>query len=222
MIHRRGEHVSGTIHCAYQWKYDTDCASSVSFFALPDFGFPKQPHHHDGDNDGDLFQMHEGSLGDMLAAAEGYLNRASRPDEGRVKAFIKYVLLYNILPEHTPLHELGKNNTFATALKLPDGSLDGKPLRVRVKRNIGLDPRPSVNFVSKILVPDIPVKNGKPDLLAPYRAQFRADGGMCRCCSHCQQAHSSPSFYLPDRILVIRCFLYVRKSLSSWPVTSWC
>ncbi len=145
-------------------KYRTDCARSVTFFALPDFGFPKPPHRHDNDEDvelEDLFQMPEGSVGDMLATAEGYLNSARKPDEDKIKAFIKYVLLYNILPENTPLQELGKNNTFATALKLPDGSLDGKPLRIRVSKNFGLGPRTSVNLYSKVLVPDIPVKNGK-------------------------------------------------------------
>ncbi|PIL23718.1 hypothetical protein GSI_13468 [Ganoderma sinense ZZ0214-1] len=140
-----------------------DSAQSITFFALPDFGFPKPPHRPDSDEDfefEDPFQMREGSVGDMLATAEGYLNSVRKPDEGMIKAFLKYVLLYNILPENTPLQELGKNNSFATALKLPDGSLDGEPLRVRLQTNLGLDPRPSVNFISKVLVPDIPVKNG--------------------------------------------------------------
>lgn len=111
--------------------------------------------------------MREGSVGDMLATAEGYLNTVRKPDEQKIKAFIKYVLLYNILPENTPLHELGKNNSFATALKLPDGSLDGEPLRIRVQRSFILDPRPSINFFSKVLVPDIPVKNGESNPVHP-------------------------------------------------------
>ncbi|KAI1790733.1 FAS1 domain-containing protein [Ganoderma leucocontextum] len=144
-------------------NYLNDSSQSVTLFALPNSGFPKPRHHPGKDEDilfEDLFQTSEGDLGDMLAAAEGYLNSARKPDEDRIKAFIKYVLLYNILPETTPLHELAKNNSFATSLKLPDGSLDGEPLRVRVGKSIGFDPRPSVNIFSKVLVPDIPAKNG--------------------------------------------------------------
>ena len=136
---------------------------SVTFFALPDWAFPKPPHHHGGEEDARLEELFEtsGDLTEMLAAAEGYLNRAHEPDQDKIKKFIKLSLLYSILPEETPLHKLRSNHTFATSLKLQDGSLDGEPLRIHVGKSFGFDFRPSVNFVSKVLVPDIPTSNGK-------------------------------------------------------------
>ncbi|TBU28940.1 FAS1 domain-containing protein [Dichomitus squalens] len=141
-----------------------DSSQSVTFFALPDWAFPKPPHHHgvDGDEDAQLEELFQtgGDLSDMLAAAEGYLSSAHKPDEDKIKQFLKYLLLYNILPEQTPLHQLRSNHTHATSLKLEDGSLDGEQLRIRVGKGFGADFRPTINFGSKVLVPDIPTKNG--------------------------------------------------------------
>lgn len=98
-------------------------------------------------------------LTDVLAAAEGLI-AAEKPDEDMIKKFITYIFLYQILPDNQGVSELGKNNTWATSLTLPDGSNGGKPLRLRVARDNMLSPQLHVNVATKIVVPNLPASNG--------------------------------------------------------------
>ena len=182
---------------------------SVTFFALPDWAFPKPPHHHGGEEDARLEELLETS-GDLTEMLEGYLNRAHEPDQDKIKKFIKLSLLYNILPEETPLHKLRSNHTFATSLKLEDGSLDGEPLRIHVGKSFGFDFRPSVNFVSKVLVPDIPTSNGKHPS-GERRGSSPEPNTQSRCDPCRQQACAAPSFHPPDHIPCLGRFLDFRE-----------
>lgn len=139
--------------------YLTVPSVSVTFFALPDWGFPK-PHpppsrHDDGE---EWFDSSDG-FAEILANAEGLIHSNARPDGDKLKKMLKYILSYQILPSHQPSSELAKNLTHPTSLKLSDGSLDGKPLRVRVAR--GLGPTLTVTLSATIIGPDLAASNGE-------------------------------------------------------------
>lgn len=79
-------------------------------------------------------------------------------DHGEKKLFKKiigYLLRYNTMMSSLPIHKLHENTTYATNLTLPDGSLGGEALRVRIDGLL----QPSINFVSRI-VRSISASNG--------------------------------------------------------------
>lgn len=93
---------------------------------------------------------------EALAAAEGLVQFQEGQDGKDRKAFLKAVLKailkYETLPSALPISELVKNVTYATSLTLPDGSLDGEALRIRVGSGPGLfSPHVDVNVISRIL-----------------------------------------------------------------------
>ncbi|RDX45422.1 hypothetical protein OH76DRAFT_1559064 [Lentinus brumalis] len=180
-------------------KLLNDSSVNVTFFALPDWGFPR-PHHRpvppeeDGDFDFEEAFTSGDDIGDILATAEGFLNTVSRPGP-ELKNFLKLVLLYQTLPSRLPTSELAKNLTHPTSLTVNDGSLDGEPFRVRVGRAPGLLPHLGVNLFSKIIRPNIPTANGlihvvnKPVLPPPsaFQTTFLFQGAFSTLTSALQR-----------------------------------
>jgi len=78
-----------------------------------------------------------------------------------IKKLVRAVLLYHILPEVSAGEDLARNATFATSLSPTDGSLGGKPSRLRVLSVPGLlKPTYTVNFYARVTVSDIKATNG--------------------------------------------------------------
>lgn len=76
-----------------------------------------------------------------------------------LKLILKAILQYHIIPDQPyDVAQLARNTTYPTNLVVP-GALDGKPLRLRVSRNI-LPPSTSINFYTKIRRPDVKATNG--------------------------------------------------------------
>ncbi|KAI0807075.1 FAS1 domain-containing protein [Fomes fomentarius] len=138
-------------------KLLNDSSANVTFFALPDWGFPK-PHSPPSRHDDDEWFVSSDGFADILANAEGLIHSNAKPDGDKLKKILQYILSYQILPSNQPTSELAKNLTHPTSLKLSDGSLDGKPLRIRVAR--GLGPTLSVTLSAAIIGPDLPASNG--------------------------------------------------------------
>ncbi|KAI0362768.1 hypothetical protein OH77DRAFT_86545 [Trametes cingulata] len=142
-----------------------DTSVNVTFFAVPNWALPPPPPHHPHDGDASWFNSAAAEPWEALALAEGLVQVDDHHhDEGRkkfLKAILKAILKYETLPAAYSSSELAKNVTFATALALSDGSLDGEPLRVRVGAGPGVfTPHINVNVVSKVIRPDIKTKNG--------------------------------------------------------------
>lgn len=106
----------------------------------------------------------------MLSAADqldAYPFLLDEKKERRTKFFkhlVQAILAYEALPEAIDSFSLGDHQTYPTKLAIP-GVLEGQPLRVRVEQRL-LPPSTSVNFVSKIVYPDIQASNGMVQLLA--------------------------------------------------------
>ncbi|KAI0710398.1 hypothetical protein C8T65DRAFT_648223 [Cerioporus squamosus] len=180
-------------------KLLNDSSVNVTFFALPDWGFPRPRHSPPPPEDGE-FDFEEAftsgdDIGDVLATAEGLLNVHNAPDKDKLKALLKFVLLYQTLPSRLPTFELAKNLTHPTSLIANDGSLDGEPFRVRVGRALGPLPRLTVNLFSKIVRPNIPATNGlihvvnKPVLPPPsaFQVTFLLQGAFATLTSALQR-----------------------------------
>ncbi|KAI0822649.1 hypothetical protein BC628DRAFT_654431 [Trametes gibbosa] len=148
-----------------------DTSANITFFAVPDWALPKPPprrkHSQELDFSSDAEEFLQDDFLNVLDAAEGLVQltdgRNKKDRKAFLKAILKAILTYETLPTALLASELGKNVTFATSLTLPDGSLDGEALRIRVSsspallpHHVGLD----VNVVSKIVWSDIQTKNG--------------------------------------------------------------
>ncbi|KAI0670675.1 hypothetical protein C8Q78DRAFT_139688 [Trametes maxima] len=155
-----------------------DSTAKLTFFAVPNWALPDpRPHKpHDDIQDNDVL--------DTLAAAEGLIHVRDGEDDDEdkkkfLRAVLKAILKYETLPTALNSSELAKNTTFATSFSIPDGSLDGQPLRVRIGSRpdvFGL--QLDVNLLSKVVWPDIRTKNGlihvvnKPVLPPPSAFQI--------------------------------------------------
>ncbi|KAI0637277.1 hypothetical protein C8Q77DRAFT_1155122 [Trametes polyzona] len=142
-----------------------DTSANLTFFATPDWALPQPPKRDPRRGDDDAEYAFDSDYLDTLAAAEGLAQVDSHDDKDRkaiFKAILKAILKYETLPKALPVVELGKNVTYATSLTLPDGSLDGEPLRVRVGARPGLRSpvNVDVNVVSRVVWGDIKTKNG--------------------------------------------------------------
>ena len=141
---------------------------SVTFFATPNWAFPKPrrpPPRHEAL---DVMTTLNGSCGDAadaLAIAESLLTSTHKPNEDVLKKILTYILHYQILPGNLSTSELAKNLTHPTSLVLEDGSLDGEPFRVRVENRWGFSLH--VNLFSRVSRGDVFATNG--ELSTPQR-----------------------------------------------------
>jgi len=93
--------------------------------------------------------------------------------ERRIRFFkhlVQAILAYEALPKAIDSFSLGDHQTYPTKLAIP-GVLDGQPLRVRVAQRL-LPPSTSVNFVSKVIYPDVKASNGMFYSLALFKSQL--------------------------------------------------
>ncbi|CDO74727.1 hypothetical protein BN946_scf184593.g9 [Trametes cinnabarina] len=144
-----------------------DTSAKLTFFALPDWSFPHRPRPHHPHKDSHTCTDSDDEILDILSAAEGIVDlRSDKTDKDKkeiIKAILKAVFKYETLPAAYIASELASNVTYATSLTLPDGSLDGEPLRVRIGTHPSLFPFPTgvnVNVISHIVHPDIKTANG--------------------------------------------------------------
>jgi len=153
-----------------------------TFFATPDWAVP----HGSGgcnnlvDNER-LFDDNSASLllaqgchwHDVLSAADqlaAYPLLDDKDKERRMRFFkhlVQAILAYEALPEAIDSFSLGDHQTYATKLAIP-GILEGQPLRVRVEQRL-LPPSTSVNFLSKVIYPDVKASNGMFHSLVIFR-----------------------------------------------------
>lgn len=104
------------------------------------------------------------SAADQLDAYPFLLDEKKECHKKFFKHLVQAILAYEALPEAIDSFSLGDHQTYPTKLAIP-GVLEGQPLRVRVEQRL-LPPSTSVNFVSKIVYPDIQASNGMLQLLA--------------------------------------------------------
>jgi uncharacterized surface protein with fasciclin (FAS1) repeats len=148
---------------------------SLTFFAVPDWVIERHEHHHhhhdfaskkpsfadvptDFQNK-DLYDFTD--LTQVIVSVEN-LERAEDSDDKEerkkfLRRLVRAILLYHVLPDELDSYELRKNITFATQLALPDGSLDGKPMRIRTSHGFH---DLNVNFFSKVISEDHKTSNG--------------------------------------------------------------
>ncbi|EIN07633.1 hypothetical protein PUNSTDRAFT_45170 [Punctularia strigosozonata HHB-11173 SS5] len=134
-------------------------STNITFFAVPNWALPKRPHHRPGrhrDEDTSI----EVDIADIddLNIRSFLKTHSSVADDERKKLFkqiIGYLIRYNTIMASLPVHKLHENTTYATNLTLPDGSLGGEALRVRVDGIL----QPSINFFSRV-VRSVVVSNG--------------------------------------------------------------
>jgi hypothetical protein len=111
----------------------------------------------------DLDDPAESFMTDMLHEANSLDALDEDEDKERRRKIIKYivsaVLSYHVIPQPFDVLALAKNSTHGTNLTLPDGSLDGKPLRVRVGR-APFSPALTINLFSRVEGPEIVTSNG--------------------------------------------------------------
>ncbi len=149
---------------------------SVTFFALPNSGFPKRrpKEKETGKRDVHLFdfynpmgwQLQNLATSEMLVENfDDIMKRMEEIAPGRGdhrKGFedaVTAILLYHVLPEKLSPVQLSANTTFATALSNVSGALDGEALRIRVGKTllpIGL----SINLYSRITRGGFTTTNG--------------------------------------------------------------
>ena len=135
---------------------------SVTFFAVPDWDFPKprrRPHQHPGDFDFDWEFNRNNDITDVLAAAEGLLNDNYKPNEDVLHKFLDAIMLYGILPARLSASDLEKNVTFPTSFTFPDGSFDGHPQRIRVNKQAFLPL--TINLFAMVTRGDLSAANGE-------------------------------------------------------------
>jgi uncharacterized surface protein with fasciclin (FAS1) repeats len=144
---------------------------SITFFAPPDSAFPKPPHHElkhltfvDDITESD-FDPAELPLVDLLREVDSLDAMDDDDDEKkeRRRKIIKYivgaVLSYHVLPQPLNAAALSQNTTYATNLTLPEGSLDGQALRLRIS-SAPFSPVLNVNLFSKIVGSEVLTGNG--------------------------------------------------------------
>ncbi|KII88874.1 hypothetical protein PLICRDRAFT_175133 [Plicaturopsis crispa FD-325 SS-3] len=144
-----------------------DTAAGVTLFAIPNRAFPhprkETPKSSElADlltNTDDLVSAHHFS--DIVRALEQADSTTSldSTDREELQKLLTAVLAYHVIPQSLDLHQLGENTTYSTSLTLHDGSLDGQPLRLRVKMR-GPHHRGSVNTFSKLLHDNVKTNNG--------------------------------------------------------------
>ncbi|KAF5358121.1 hypothetical protein D9756_001768 [Leucocoprinus leucothites] len=154
-------------------KYFDDKDADFTFFATPDWAIPRGEGDCENLANVDQFtDIDDASLvlaqgchwHDALAAAEqldAYPLLDDKKKERRkkfLKRLVQAILAYEALPEAIDSFSLGDNQTYATKLAIP-GVLAGQPLRVRVEQKL-LPPSTSVNFLSKVIYPDVKASNG--------------------------------------------------------------
>jgi uncharacterized surface protein with fasciclin (FAS1) repeats len=150
-----------------------DSRRSITLFALPNSAFPKpprrrRPHHPSGAEDiedvfadpSDAEDPAAANMDHFLAAVDYFENVSSingDEDEKRarwralLKRVVRAVISYHVLPHPHTAQSLAVNTTHATNLTLPEGSLAGDPLRIRVgAARLGPHPPLAVNFFSKL------------------------------------------------------------------------
>jgi hypothetical protein len=90
------------------------------------------------------------------------MDRVREPDDEKrrkiIKAVIRAILLYHILPGVYNLERLGENMTYATNLTV-GGALDDQALRLRISQSV-IPPATKINFFTRITHPDIKALNG--------------------------------------------------------------
>ncbi|KAJ3556430.1 hypothetical protein NP233_g11982 [Leucocoprinus birnbaumii] len=75
-----------------------------------------------------------------------------------LKKLVQAILAYEAIPEAVDSFSLGDNQTYPTVLTIP-GVLESQPLRVRVGQRL-FPPSTSINFLSKVVYPDVKATNG--------------------------------------------------------------
>lgn len=143
---------------------------------LPHKGPPrKHPHHAEVDA---LVETSGAcSLSEVISLVEeleisSLDNKVDKKKHKKILIWIlRAILAYHILPAPLDVNKLSENTTYATNLTLPDGSLDGQPLRIRVDRSL-LPPSTKINLLTKVVRPNIGSVNGLflkfTDLTSPY------------------------------------------------------
>ncbi|KAF7440848.1 hypothetical protein PC9H_001196 [Pleurotus ostreatus] len=139
-------------------KVLNDSSSSLTFFAVPDWALkePKDKHPHEDDfeslidNSSGFYNLE--AVVSMLDTGES--SPGDDEDKEKRKKFLKKILhailSYHILPDALTQSELAANITYATSLELPDGSLDGKPLRIHVEKRGPIASPLKVNFFNTL------------------------------------------------------------------------
>ncbi|KAI9056677.1 hypothetical protein FKP32DRAFT_1607820 [Trametes sanguinea] len=144
-----------------------DTSAKLTFFALPNWYFPHPPHHHHPKKDAQTCGDSDDDVLGILSAAEGIVDlgndKSDKDKKEIIKAILKAVFTYETLRVAYNSSQLASNVTYPTALTLPDGSLDGEPLRVRIGTHPTLFPNfqgVNVNVISHIIQPNVKTANG--------------------------------------------------------------
>ncbi|TFK42817.1 FAS1 domain-containing protein [Crucibulum laeve] len=148
-----------------------DSSARITFFAIPDEALrPHRKRIKDSDDCEDSLEPLQTSFigepqtlaDNLLTLEEIELSSLDEPDKEKrkraIKAIIRAVLAYHILPDPHDIISLGENNTFATNLTV-DGALDSQPLRLRVSQSV-IPPLTFINLFTKVTRPNIKTSNG--------------------------------------------------------------
>jgi len=160
-----------------------------TFFATPDWAVP----HGSGncnnlvdnerlsdDNSISVLLANGCHWHDALSAADqldAYPFLDDKDKERRIRFFkhlVQAILAYEAVPEAIDSFSLGDHQTYPTKLAIP-GVLEGQPLRLRVEQKL-FPPSTSVNFVSKVVYPDVKASNGMSYSLAIFKASSYDSG----------------------------------------------
>ena len=123
---------------------------------------------------------------------DGVLDGDDDEDKERRKRIlqkiVRAVLLYHIIPAELNAQTLAVNITHATNLTIPDETLGGQPLRLRIASGPPIiHGALTVNFYAKIIKPDVSALNGEH---LPPRSCIMTD----RRCQRRHSRHQSSSF----------------------------
>ncbi|KAF4603966.1 hypothetical protein EYR40_001141 [Pleurotus pulmonarius] len=148
-------------------KVLNDSSSSLTFFAVPDWALKKPKDKHPSEDDFASLIDNSSGFYDLEAVISMLDADKSTPDEDEdkekrkkfLKKILHAILSYHILPDPLTQSDLAANITYATSLELPDGSLDGKPLRVHVEKKGPIASPLKVNFFSTLTL-ETPASNG--------------------------------------------------------------
>jgi hypothetical protein len=141
-----------------------------------------------------------------------------------IKLIVGAVLSYHVIPQPFDAISLGQNSTHATNLTLPEGSLDGEPLRVRVGR-APFSPALSINLFSRVVGPEILTSNGIIHVISlpllPPPAVFTGQFGVPSVFSIAVSSSPCiPCVFRADKIPIRRLLCSVWVSLTSWTITT--
>ncbi|KAF5330776.1 hypothetical protein D9619_005655 [Psilocybe cf. subviscida] len=134
---------------------------------LPDLSTPSMPFSNlDTVSEFDVPALisEYGNFGEAIRAMEELesMDRVREPDDDKrkkiIKAVIRAILRYHILPGVFNLERFGENLTYGTNLTVR-GALDDQALRLRISRSV-IPPATKINFFTRITRPDIKALNG--------------------------------------------------------------